>query len=63
MFRVIKQAEGEKGSFAKLVHLQSDDFAVVARYPGDDKLHHVYVGPDQVKAGEVFEAELAKISV
>jgi cell division septation protein DedD len=62
MFRVTKQAEGDSGAFVKLVRLNSDDYAVVARYPGDDKLNHVYVGPDQSKAEEVFEAELAKIA-
>jgi hypothetical protein len=63
MFRVTKQAQGEQGSFVKLVHLDSDDFAVVVRYPDEGRLVHRYIGPDLYKAEEVFAGEVKKVAL
>lgn len=61
MFQVAKQTGGPKGSFVKLVQLESDDFAVVVRYPSDSRLHQRYIGPDFYKAEAIFRAEVDKI--
>ncbi len=45
----------------KLVHLNSDDFAVIVRHPGKGRLHQRYVGPDLTKAEEVYGEESKKI--
>lgn len=57
MFQIAKKTQGPGGSFVKLVQLDSDDFAVIVRYPGDIKLAHRYVGPDFYKAEEIFDQE------
>ncbi len=57
MFQIAKKTQGPGGSFVKLVQLDSDDFAVIVRYPRDIKLAHRYVGPDFYKAEEVFDQE------
>jgi hypothetical protein len=62
MFQIAKQARGERGSFVKLVHLDSDDFAVIVRYPSDSKLHHAYIGPDSSEAERVFDKEVAQVT-
>ncbi len=62
MFRVTKHAEGQRGSFVKLVHLDTDDFAVIVRSPSDGRLHHRYIGPDLSKAEEIFNVEIAKLA-
>jgi len=61
MFRISKHAEGGQGSFVKLVHLDSDDFAVIVRSPSDGRLHHKYIGPDLSEAEEIFAAESGKV--
>ena len=61
MFRIEKQAQGPDGGFVKLVHLNSDDFAVIVRHPGKGRLHQRYIGPDLTKAEEVFGEEAKKI--
>jgi hypothetical protein len=61
MFQIAKQAEGIGGSFVKLVQLESEDFAVIVRVPRDSKLHQRYIGPDFMKAEEVFNQELMKV--
>ena len=62
MFQIAKQAQGERGSFVKLVHLDSDDFAVIVRHSSDDKLHHVYIGPDSSEAERVFDREITQVT-
>lgn len=62
MFQVAKQTGGRKGSFVKLVQLESDDFAVVVRYPSDSRLCQRYIGPDFYKAEEIFDAEVDRIT-
>jgi len=62
MFRIGKQAKGARGAFVKLVELDSDDFAVIVRYPSDARLHHVYIGPDFAKAEEMFDNETGKVA-
>jgi hypothetical protein len=61
MFQVARQAQGSGGSFVKLVELESDDYAVVVRYPSDSRFHHKYIGPDFMKAEEVFGEVVAEI--
>ncbi len=63
MFTVTKHEEGPKGSFIKLVQLESEDFAVITRSPGDGRLHHKYIGPDVAEAEEVFQTEAGKIHI
>ncbi len=63
MFTIIQHAEGERGSFIKLVQLEGDDFVVVIRDPNDGRLKHRYVGPDQVKAEESFASESRKLGL
>jgi hypothetical protein len=62
MFCITKQAQGKRGSFIKLVQLDSDDYAVIVRPPSEGRLQHLYVGPDLAKAEEVFDMELDKLS-
>jgi hypothetical protein len=62
MFRITKHADGRQGSFVRLVHLDTDDFAVILRSPSDGRLHHKYIGPDLSKAEEVFSVETAKLT-
>jgi hypothetical protein len=62
MFQIAKQARGERGSFVKLVYLDSDDFAVIVRYPSDSKLHHAYIGPDSSEAERVFDKEVLQVT-
>jgi hypothetical protein len=62
MFSVTKQAQGKRGSFVKLVQLDSDDYAVIVRPPADGRLQNRYVGPDLAKAEEVFKAEADRLA-
>ncbi len=62
MFQIAKQFSGDQGSFVKLVHLDSEDFAVILRSASDGKLHHLYIGPDQHKAEEVFEGAVQNVA-
>ncbi len=59
MFRITKHAEGQRGAFVKLVHLDTDDFAVIVRYPADGRLPTNTFGPDLSKAEEIFNVEIA----
>jgi hypothetical protein len=61
MFQIAKQARGDRGSFVKLIQLDTDDFAVIVRAPSDVRLHHRYIGPDPTKAEEIFSAEAGKL--
>ena len=63
MFSITKQAQGDDGAFVKLVQLDSDDFAVIVRFPSDVRLHNRYIGPDLSKAEEVFGSEASKFTV
>lgn len=63
MFEIVRQTTGEKGSFVRLVKLESEDYTVVVRLPEDGRLHHRYMGPDIVKAEEVFHQEVGKLPV
>jgi hypothetical protein len=63
MFQITKQATGDRGSFIRLVKLDSDDYTVIVRLPEDGRLHHLYMGPDLVKAEEIFSQEAAKLAV
>lgn len=62
MFQIARHALGSGGAFVKLVHLESDDFAVIVRYPNDGRYHHRYIGPDFYEAEDVFlrEADRAR---
>ena len=60
MFHVTKQALGDDGAFVRLIQLDSDDFAVIVRFPSDVRLHTRYIGPDLSKAEEVFSSEVGK---
>lgn len=62
MFRIAKQAEGYNGSFVRLVRLDTEDFTVIIRRPEDGRLQNKYIGPDPVKAEEVFHVEAAKLA-
>lgn len=62
MFQIAKQAEGYNGSFVRLVRLDSDDYTVIIRRPEDGRLQNKYIGPDPVKAEEVFHMEAAKLA-
>jgi hypothetical protein len=62
MFQIARQIEGGGGSFVKLVQLDSDDFAVIVRYPSEGKLYHQYMGPDFSAAEEIFNREVEKIA-
>jgi len=62
MFQITKQAQGQCGSFVKLVQFEGDDFAVIVRYPDDGRYHQKYIGPDFFKAEEVYAQELEKIT-
>jgi hypothetical protein len=62
MFCITRQAQGRRGSFVRLVHLDSDDYAVIVRPPSEGKLHHRYVGPDLAKAEEVFDTEADRLN-
>ncbi len=46
----------------RLVQLESDDFAVVVRNASDGRLRHRYVGPDFMKAEEVFDQEVKRVT-
>ena len=61
MFQIDKQARGDRGSFVKLIRLDPDDFAVIVRAPDDVRLHHRYIGPDLLKAEEIFDAEVGRL--
>lgn len=61
MFSITKQAQGKRGSFVKLVQLDTEDYAVIVRPPSEGKLQHMYVGPDLSKAEEVFETEAGRL--
>ncbi len=63
MFQIAKQAQGDRGSFVKLIRLDPDDFAVIVRAPADVRLHHRYIGPDPLKAEEIFNAEVGRLGV
>jgi hypothetical protein len=63
MFTITKQALGDDGAFVKLVHLDSDDFAVIVRLSSDVRLHNRYMGPDPIEAEEVFGFEVTKLTV
>ncbi|MGC8658917.1 MAG: hypothetical protein ACP5U1_07560 [Desulfomonilaceae bacterium] len=62
MFRIIKQTQGVRGSFVRLIKLETEDFTVLLRGSEDGRLYHRYVGPDSTKAEEVFTLESQKIS-
>lgn len=61
MFEIMRQAEGSRGAFARLVRLDADDYLVIVRLAEDERLHHRYVGPDWSKAEEVFRQECDKL--
>ena len=61
MFEIVRQTTGEKGSFVRLIKLDSEDYTVIVRLPEDGRLHHRYMGPDMVKAEEVFRQEVGKL--
>jgi hypothetical protein len=61
MFQTIKQAEGNLGSFVRLIKLESDDYAVIVRVASDGRLHQRYIGPDLSKAEETFSSEIARL--
>ncbi|MBI5250141.1 MAG: hypothetical protein HY912_11665 [Desulfomonile tiedjei] len=63
MFNITKQALGDDGAFVKMIQLESDDFAVIVRFPSDVRLHNRYMGPDVSKAEEVFNTEVSKFAV
>jgi hypothetical protein len=63
MFQIVKHAQGSKGAFVKLVHLDSDDYSVIVRLPEHGRLHHKYIGPDWTKADEVFQVEASRLNV
>jgi hypothetical protein len=62
MFNIARKAEGRRGSFVSLVHLDSDDFAVIIRYPDSSALRHLYVGPDYSIAEEVFTSAANRVT-
>lgn len=62
MFSITKQAQGKRGSFVKLVQLDTEDYAVIVRPPSEGRLQHRYVGPDLSKAEEVFETEMVRLA-
>jgi hypothetical protein len=57
MFEILKQTDGIRGSFVRLIRLGKDDLTVLVRSSGDGKIQHRYVGPDSSKAEEVFNLE------
>ncbi len=61
MFEVTKQATGYSGALVRLVRLDTDDYTVIVRLPKDARFHHRYMGPDLVKAEEVFQQEVKKL--
>lgn len=61
MFEIVRQTTGERGSFVRLIRLESEDYTVIVRMPEDGRLHHRYMGPDIAKAEEVFNQEMAKL--
>lgn len=61
MFQIVKQTAGNRGTFVRLVRLDSDDYAVIVRQAEDGRLHHRYIGPDQAKAEEVFDEESSSL--
>jgi hypothetical protein len=63
MFQITKQVAGRSGSFVKLVRSDSEDYVVILRSPADGRLHHRYMGPDLLKAEEIFAAESAKLGL
>ncbi|MCX5873716.1 MAG: hypothetical protein NTY51_10875 [Deltaproteobacteria bacterium] len=62
MFQILKQTQGVRGSFIRLIKLGVDDYTVLVRSSDDGRLHHRYVGPDFSKAEEVFTSESERIS-
>jgi len=62
MFQIAKEVHGDNGAFVKLVQLESDDFAVISRSAPDGRLQHLYIGPDQRKADEVFDGAKESLS-
>jgi len=63
MFQIEKEAAGKRGSFVKLVKLDSDDYSVIVRSSEDGRLHHRYLGPDLAKAEEIFNFEVGKLEI
>lgn len=61
MFEIVRQTEGRRGAFARLVRLDADDYSVIVRLAEDERLHHRYIGPDWSKAEEVFRQESEKL--
>jgi hypothetical protein len=61
MFEILKQTDGLRGSFVRLIKMGVDDFTVLIRSSDDGRLHHRYVGPDLRKAEEIFTSESDKI--
>lgn len=62
MFQIAKEVHGDNGAFVKLAQLESDDFAVILRSASDGRLQHLYIGPDQRKAEEVFEGAKERLT-
>jgi hypothetical protein len=63
MFQIAKQATGDRGSFVRLVKLESEDYTVIVRLLEDGRLHHRYMGPDLGAAEEIFSREASKLTV
>lgn len=58
MFTITRQAHGRQGAFVKLVRLESDDYAVIVRPPGEGGLQNRYLGPDLSRAEAIFDKEV-----
>jgi hypothetical protein len=63
MFQIAKHAEGIRGSFVRLIRLDSDDYTVIVRLAEDARLNHLYIGPDFAKAEEIFRLETEKLRI
>jgi hypothetical protein len=61
MFEILKQTDGVRGSFVRLIRLGADDLTVLIRSAGNGRIQHRYVGPDSSKAEEVFNLESERI--
>ena len=61
MFQILKQTDGLRGSFVRLIKMGVDDFTVLIRSSDDGRFHHRYVGPDLIKAEEIFTSESDKL--
>ncbi|MFA6220882.1 MAG: hypothetical protein WC647_01065 [Desulfomonilaceae bacterium] len=45
----------------RLIKMGVDDFTVLIRSSDDGRFHHRYVGPDLIKAEEIFTSESDKL--